>query len=47
MKKLISRLNSAFLYNAILMLFVVATLTACKKDENVKEKELLFETEEY
>ena len=35
MKKLISRLGSAFLYNAILTLFVVVSLTACKKDEPI------------
>ena len=47
MKKLISRLGSAFVYSAVLMLFVAASLTACKKDEPAKEQEYIFETEEY
>ena len=46
-KKIISKLNSAFFYNAILLLFVAVVLTACKKDEPVKQQELIFETEEY
>ena len=47
MKKLISRLGSAFLYNAILTLFVAVSLTACKKDEPTTQEEVIFETEEY
>ena len=47
MKKLISRLGSAFLYNAILTLFVAVSLTACKKDEPTTQEEVIFETAEY
>ena len=47
MKKFISRFNSAFFHNAMLMLFVFASLTACKKDEPTTEQEIVFDTEEY
>lgn len=42
------KLNYAFFYNAIVILFVAIFLTACKKDEPTKEQEeLIIETEEY
>ena len=47
MKLFIHKFNSAFVYSAVLMLFVAASLTACKKDEPAKEQEYIFETEEY
>ena len=47
MKKFISRFNSAFFHNAMLMLFVVTSLTACKKDDSAKEQEIVFDTEVY
>ena len=47
MRHFFSKFNSAFVYSAVLMLFVAASLTACKKDEPAKEQEYIFETEEY
>lgn len=47
MKEFISRLNSVFFYNATLMLLLVISLTACKKDGPATENVLIFETEEY
>ena len=47
MKKFISRFNPTFFYNATLMLLVVISLTACKKDAPAAEDVLIFETEEY
>ncbi|MBQ1228052.1 MAG: hypothetical protein IIX79_08185, partial [Alistipes sp.] len=48
MKFYIRKISSAFIYNACIVLFVAVLLSACKKDDiGSKQKELLFETEEY
>ena len=47
MRKNVFKVNSTLFCALLLMLFAAVSLTACKKDEPVKEKKLVFETEEY
>ena len=48
MKKLISKINTTFIYNAILVLFVALSMIACERDNPIKEEEkLVFDADEY
>ena len=48
MKNLISRINIAVFYNAILVFFVAVSMIACERDNLIKEEEkLVFDADEY